>query len=218
MTIGSPTPGPLRALLQEHIAHHDRPAAVTAALAAVESGEVEIPTLYAILGDLLVGVGDAWQHGTASVWEEHLASAAIRTIVETLYPEVRRQASARPRLGMAAVFACPQDEAHDLGLRMLSDRFDLAGWDVFWLGADTPAGEIASAAETVGAGLIVLSASTHFHRVRIRALLDGLQAELPDVRVVVGGPAFTRDCCGLEDEEVLRPEEFLGRDSGRAEV
>jgi methanogenic corrinoid protein MtbC1 len=209
MTGDDSTNGGLRALLVERIAAHDKPGAVAAALSAVERGEIGVPGLYAMLSGLMAELGVSWQEGRTPVWEEHLVSGVMRTIVEALYPTVRAQADAAKRRGLTVVLACPQDESHDLGLRMLCDRFDLAGWDTHLLGADTPAGEIAAAAETLSAGLIVLSASTHFHRVRIRTLLDGLHAALPDVRVVVGGAAFTLDCCGLEDDEIMLPEEFL---------
>ena len=220
MTADPTTGSPLRTLLGERIAEHDKPGAVAAALDAVRADEIGITDLYAMLSGLMVDLGLSWQEGLTSVWEEHLASSVARTIVEALYPTVREHADAAPRRGLTAVLACPQDEPHDLGLRMLCDRFDLAGWDTHLLGADTPTGEIAAAAETLAADLVVLSASTHFHRVRIRALLDDLHSALPGVRVVVGGAAFSHDCCGLDDEEVLRPDEFFdpaGVDADRSE-
>ena len=209
MTVEDTTTGTLRALLVERISAHDKPGAVAAALAAVRSGGIDVPELYAMLSALMVGTGASWQTGLTPVWAEHLVSGVAHTIVEALYPTVRERARAVPRRGLTAVLACPQDESHELGLRMLCDRFDLAGWDTHLLGADTPTGEIAAAAEALSADLIVLSASTHFHRVRIRALLDDLHAALPGVRVVVGGAAFSRDCCGLDDAEIMRPDEFF---------
>jgi len=197
----------LRKLLDERLAAHDKPGAVSVVLEAVERGEIEMPALHALLGELLVDIGAAWQDGTCAVWEEHLASGTVRTIVEALYPRLARPASAPAR---TVVLACPQDESHDLGLRMLSDRFELAGWRTQMVGADTPSGEIVAAARALGAELIVLSASTHFHRVRIKTILDDLHSALPGVRVVVGGAAFTSDCCGLDDDEMMRPEEFFG--------
>lgn len=200
----------LQTLIRERISAHDKPGAVAAALEAVHSGAIDVPGLYAVLGTVMRDVGAAWQQGTTPVWEEHLALGTVRTIVEALYPVVRARAEAAQRIGRTVVLACPQDETHDLGIRMLSDLFDLAGWDTILLGADVPTGDIAAAAETMRADLVVLSASTHFHRMRIRDMLDALHSTLPGVRVVVGGPAFSRDCCGLAEEEVMRPEEFFG--------
>ena len=218
MTAGDTTTAHFRTLLGQRIAAHDKPGAVAAALEAVNRGEIGITGLYSMLSGLMAELGLSWQTGSTPVWEEHLVSSVARTIVEALYPTVRERAATVPRRGLTVVLACPQDESHDLGLRMLCDRFDLAGWDTHLLGADTPTGEIAAAAEALAADLIVLSASTHFHRVRIRTLLDDLHSALPGVRVVVGGAAFSQVCCGLDDEEVMRPDEFFDvADADRSE-
>jgi methanogenic corrinoid protein MtbC1 len=200
----------LRSRVHQALAAHDRPAAVAASIEAVERGDVDIPTLYdCVLAPLMADVGARWQHGSVRVWEEHLAAAAARTIVEALYPRVRELAEAAHPNGRRVLLTCPPDEAHDLGLRMLSDRFDMAGWTTFYLGSDTPAAEIAAAAHTLGVELVVLTSSTHFHRLRVRALLDELHAAVPGARVVVGGPAFVADTEGFSDEEIMRVEDWL---------
>jgi methanogenic corrinoid protein MtbC1 len=218
MTVDGTAIRSLRAALQGRIDAHDKPGAVATALSAVERGAVSVPQLYAVVGALMADLGASWQSGATPVWQEHLVSGIARTIVEALYPTIRALADTAPRRGRTVVLACPQDESHDLGLRMLCDRFDLAGWNTRLLGADSPTGDIAAAAETLGADLIVLSASTHFHRMRVRTLLDELHSALPGVRVVVGGPAFTRDCCGLDEEEIMDPAEFFGDDAGKPEA
>jgi MerR family transcriptional regulator, light-induced transcriptional regulator len=196
----------LQTLLDDALAIRDKPAAVRAALHAVESGALTVPELYRLLGGLMTQVGDRWQSGEVQVWQEHLASATVRTIVEELYPVVLRLA-ARERNGRTVVLACPENESHDLGLRMLSDRFELAGWDTCYLGADTPAAEIAAAAAAMRADLIVLSVSTHFNRIGLTAAVDTIHAVLPEARVVVGGPAFRTRPAG---DTLFDVEEFLG--------
>lgn len=202
----------LRSSIDEALAAHDKAAAVTLALDAVTSGAIGIPDLYdCVLAPVMTEVGTRWQHGTARVWEEHLAAAAVLTIVDALYPAVRRLAGEAEPIGRRVLLTCPPDEAHDLGLRMLADRFDLAGWTTFYLGADTPAAEIEDAAASLGVDLVVITSSTHFHRLRVRALLDDLKAALPNTRIVVGGPAFVADADGFDPAEILRAEEFFGR-------
>jgi methanogenic corrinoid protein MtbC1 len=203
----------LRSRLDGALATYDRSGAVRFALDAVASDAVSMPELYALLGELMSDVGARWQAGTAAVWEEHLASATVRTIVEALYPTVQRLASAASG-GRTVVLACPENEAHDLRLRMLSDRFDLAGWRTLYLGADTPAGDIAAAAETVGAELIVLSVSTHLQRTRLRETLETLRPTVPQVRVSVAQPAFSHDHPQTLGDLLFDPEEFFGTTAG----
>ena len=184
----------LRDRLDLALASRDRAAAVTTALEAVDTSRITVPELYtAVLVPLLVDTGAAWQAGTTRVWQEHFASAIVRTIVEALYPEVARLAAAAPRRGERVLLANPPQEQHDLGLRMLADRFELAGYDVIYLGTDTPASEIIDAARTVDATLVVLSASTHFNRVQLRSFVAHVREGLPGVRIAVGGPAFALD-------------------------
>jgi len=184
----------LRATLDERLSARDRAGAVSLTLGAVRDGSISVPDLYvSVLSPLLADIGSAWKHGREQVWEEHLASHTVGTIIEALYPTVISQAAKVPRLHRGALLACPPEERHELGLRMLSDRFELAGWDVTFLGGDVPLDQIVSAARTTGAELVALSVSTVFERVALREFIDRLRQELPGVRVVVGGPAFSFD-------------------------
>ncbi len=184
----------LRHRLDVALAERDRANAVAAVLEAVETGAVGVPALYTqVLGPLLVDTGAAWQAGTERVWEEHYASATVRTIVEALYPQVMRQAAAVPSRDTRVLLATPPRELHDLGLRMLSDRFELAGYSVTFLGANTPLEEIAAAAQATEADLVVLSISTIYERVELRKFLAALRDRVPGCRIRVGGPAFARD-------------------------
>jgi len=184
----------LRHTLDVALAHSDRPSAISATLDAVESGDVGVVELYTqVLGPLLVDAGAAWQAGSERVWEEHYASATVRTIVEALYPQVMRQAAAVPSRDAHVLLATPPRELHDLGLRMLADRFELAGYSVTFLGANTPLEEIAAAAQATKADLVVLSISTMYERVELREFLATLRERVPGCRIRVGGPAFARD-------------------------
>jgi methanogenic corrinoid protein MtbC1 len=199
------------------LAEHDKPSAVRAAVEAVTSGAVEIPTLYRdVLTRILADTGAAWQSGTTAIWEEHLASATVRTIVEILYPGVLKAKATVPQTGRTVLLACPPEEGHDLGLRMVADRFDMAGWSTYFLGPDTPVAEIADAARRLGADAIVMSSSTHYHRLAVRHAVDALKKELPAVDVWVGGPAFMGAATGWLPQEIVDLDALLG--DGTAEA
>jgi len=190
----NPASTELRMRLDELLQAKDRPAAVIAALDAVRDGGLGIIELYdEVLTPALVDTGNAWQRGTTQIWEEHFASSTVRTIVEALYPEVIAESALVASNGRTVLLACPPQEHHDLGLRMLADRFALGGWNAVFLGTDTPIAEICAAASALDASLVVLSASTHFNRLHLRNVVDRIKAGLPGIRVAVGGPAFTLD-------------------------
>jgi methanogenic corrinoid protein MtbC1 len=184
----------------------DRHGAVELALGSVTTGSIGVADLYTqVLGPLLGRVGSSWQHGTERVWQEHFASHTVRTIVEALYPTVIRESAAVDRVGTTALLACPPREEHELGLRMLADRFELAGWDVIYLGANTPVGEIVAAAAATDSSLVALSVSTLMERVELRCFVDELHSALPDRRIVIGGPAIKATDGVWTDDELLDP-------------
>ena len=115
------------------------------------------------------------------------------------------------------LLACPPEEAHDLGLRMVADRFDMAGWSTYFLGPDTPVEEIADAARALGVDAIVMSSSTHFHRLAVRHAVDALKKELPDMDIWVGGPAFIGAATGWLPQEMVDLDELLGEPAQPAE-
>ena len=193
------------------LAAHDKPSAVHVAIDAVANGQVTIPVLYRdVLTAILAATGTAWQRGTVAIWEEHLASATVRTIVEMLYPAVQKARVGAAESGQSVLLACPPEESHDLGLRMVSDRFDMAGWQTYFLGPDTPVEEIADAAARLGVHAVVMTSSTHFHRLAVRHAVDELKRALPHVDVWVGGPAFALGAEGWSPEEIVDLDALLG--------
>jgi methanogenic corrinoid protein MtbC1 len=199
----------LLAELAEKIDALDRAGAVRRALEAVRSGEYSIPDLYVrVLGPYLTRVGVHWQQGTEAVWQEHFASHVVRTIVEALYPSVAELAQEASTRGETILLVCPPGEAHELGLRMLADRFELAGYRSILLGADTPVREIIAAGRTTHADIIAISVSTVFERLELRDFIDDIQSGLPSARVLIGGPAFAAGLASWADDGLLDPAEL----------
>lgn len=193
------------------LAGHDKATAVRTAVEAVTSGAITIPVLYRdILSRILLDTGEAWHRGETAIWEEHMASATVRSIVEIVYPGVLKAKAEAPPSGRTVLLACPPEEGHDLGLRMVADRFDMAGWTTYYLGPDTPVEEIGAAARALGADAVVMSSSTHFHRLAVRHAVDALKKELPDTDIWVGGPAFIGAATGWLPEEIVDLDALLG--------
>lgn len=185
------------------IRRRDRAGAIATAVAAVDAGQITVPQLHAlVLSPLMQLTGARWQSGDEEVWEEHYTTGVVRTIVETLASRVTSLADAAEPVERTVVLACPPEEYHDLGLRMMLDRLLVAGYRAHFLGADVPLEELASAVRELGADTVLLSASTHYHRLRLRTYVDGLRAEVPGITVWVGGAAFARGHEGWDDEAV----------------
>ncbi|HEX5089256.1 MAG TPA: MerR family transcriptional regulator, partial [Nocardioides sp.] len=105
--------------------------------------EVLIPYLH--------DLGGRWASGEATVAQEHFASNLIRARLLGLVQDWGAGGSS------TAVVACLPGEAHDLGLVMLSLLMVRRGWQVTFLGADTPIDSLESTVASLRPSVVVLS-------------------------------------------------------------
>ncbi|MBN1632415.1 MAG: cobalamin B12-binding domain-containing protein, partial [Thermoleophilia bacterium] len=162
-----------------------------------------------VLEPFLKMVGRRWQEGRTTVWEEHLIVGAVRTAMEALYPRVlERKADVEP-VPLTVAFFCPPEETHDVGLRMLADRFALRGFRTIYVGAMTPVAQMVDCVRATGASVVCLSASTHYQRSALHEVVARLREVLPQTRIVVGGPAFAHSDRGWEQYVVHSVESLL---------
>ena len=115
-------------------------------------------TLDAALSDVVLPylheLGARWEHGEASVAEEHFASGVIRGRLLALSRGWDRG------LGPRVLLACAPGELHDLGLVTFGLALRARGWRVGYLGADTPVESATDAARAFAATFVVVSAVT----------------------------------------------------------
>jgi methanogenic corrinoid protein MtbC1 len=133
-------------------------------------------------------VGDLWEAGVVSVAQEHLASAITSRVVAGL--SAARRAS-KPWRGRVVVSAAP-NEFHELGAWMLSDLLELDGWDVSYLGANTPRQDLVTLVRSRKPAVVALSVTMPFNLERTRATIAAVreQTEPGSVRIIVGGRVF----------------------------
>jgi MerR family transcriptional regulator, light-induced transcriptional regulator len=186
----------------------DSPAAVKSALRAIDEKSVSVTGLYLdCLTPILAAVGDEWQAGSRPIWREHAASAVCRDIIGAMAPEISRIAP--EAAGKTVVLACPPEEQHDLGLRMIADLYRLNGWQSCFLGADTPVIGIIAAAKETGAETVVLSAATHYTLINIDDVVSAIAGALPDIKIMLTGPAYKDRPSAPAAAELLDPASLI---------
>ncbi|WP_162801953.1 B12-binding domain-containing protein [Ornithinimicrobium murale] len=141
----------LRERLLSSIGAFDDGAAHAVLDAALEQLGVE-EALQEVILPVLHETGERWASGSFTVAQEHFASHVVRHRLASL--ALAWDAGTGP----LAVLACPPGEQHELGLLAFGVVLGRAGWRVRYLGADTPVATLASAVETLGPELVVLSA------------------------------------------------------------
>ena len=121
----------------------------------------------------LVGLGERWQRGTASIAMEHFASNVIRGRLAGL---ARGWGSGH---GPQALLACPPGEQHDLALMMFGIVLHRNGWRIGYLGANTPVEELERAVGLSGPDLLVLAATRPGALEPLRTGLASLAGRVP---------------------------------------
>ncbi|HSH41565.1 MAG TPA: cobalamin-dependent protein [Arenicellales bacterium] len=138
-----------------------------------------------VIQPALYQLGLLWQQNRISVAQEHMASALTQTLMAQAFGRV----TPLPPNGRVVVLACVQGNQHAIGLRMVSDAFEMAGWTVNFLGADTPHEHLARHVAEHRPELVGLSVSLPFHLKSLREAVNMLRAKLGDdcPRVAAGG-------------------------------
>jgi MerR family transcriptional regulator, light-induced transcriptional regulator len=142
-------------------------------------------TLLDVFAPALITIGERWQRGEISIGQEHLATATVRSALQKLLSDPR------PEVRGTAVLACAPGERHEIGLLMLAVLLRADGWQVAYLGADTPLTDAVELADSVEAGILCVSAASG-------ETLHALEGELERLSLrdspsmVVGGRATGR--------------------------
>lgn len=133
-------------------------------------------------------LGRLWERGAITVADEHLATALTHRVLAALRPDPRERADRpRPRAMLSAV----EGEQHALGLRMAADLIEDAGYDVVYLGADTPVAALLHTVDSLSPELLGLAATMpELAPVLEQTVLEARRAN-PHLGLLVGGQAST---------------------------
>jgi len=156
--------------LQRHILHHG--------LAA---------TLERLVSPLCHAVGDAWLRGELTVFQEHLFTETLQSVLREAMAAV--DAASAPSLGRPRVLLTTLPfEPHGLGVLMAQCLLALAGCERHSLGTATPVPEIVAAAQALQVDVVALSFSLYAGRRESRRALEQLRQQLPgSVALWIGG-------------------------------
>ena len=135
----------------------------------------------------LYEVGELWETNRISVATEHMATSITDLLLALVYPAAL--AGRRP-LGRRAVVSCSVNEYHQLGARIVADTMDMHGWDVSFLGANTPARDLLDMIEERRPDLLGLSLSIYFNMAGLIRVVEAARNAFPHLDIIVGGQAF----------------------------
>ncbi len=132
-------------------------------------------------------VGRLWQINRIGVAQEHYITAVTQLVMSQLYPYI----FSGEKVGGRLVAASVGGELHEIGIRMVADFFEMAGWDTFYLGANTPTSSILETLKSRQADVLAVSATMTLHLGKVRQLIEAVRTSGPNgVKILVGGYPF----------------------------
>jgi DNA-binding transcriptional MerR regulator/methylmalonyl-CoA mutase cobalamin-binding subunit len=141
-----------------------------------------------IVAPLNAAVGDAWMRGEVAVFEEHLYTEQVSSVVRHALATIQPQGRA-PRVLLTTF----PNEMHALGLLMAESLLVVEGAWCVSLGTETPVAEIARAASAYRVHIVALSFSSASSDKLLAAGLAQLRSQLaPEVLIWAGGAAVQR--------------------------
>jgi methanogenic corrinoid protein MtbC1 len=173
---------------REALVAGDQRQAELVALEAVAMG-LPVADLYVdVITPALYAVGSGWERGELTVADEHLATG----IVEWVMARVARSATRMPaRSRERVLLAGAELEGHVVGLRMLADLIEGAGFDVRYLGAAVPVDALIDITRRLEPRIVALTASSATPATPLVEAVEGL-LRLDGVDVVLGGSGIPR--------------------------
>jgi len=136
-------------------------------------------------------IGRLWQMNQISVAQEHYCTAATQLVMSQLYPRLFVGDKSDRNL----VASCVAGDLHELGVRMVADFFEMAGWNTFYTGASTPHPDVIRTVIDRKADVLGISATITYHVHEVEKLIAAVRRN-PDcgaVKILVGGYPFNID-------------------------
>jgi methanogenic corrinoid protein MtbC1 len=147
-------PGPAHDYLLSTLSGN-RDAAITIIRDAMLADTSVATIMMDILQPAQVELGRLWEAGEISIAHEHLTTAVTQTALSLLYPRLQLN---RTWSGCSVVATSVGTEAHEVGIRMISDLLEHAGWRAAYLGADVPNQDVVDRVAQYRADVLAVSA------------------------------------------------------------
>lgn len=141
--------------------------------------------------DLMVEVGDAWHRGELSVVAEHALTARLKHMLLGVFYSDTGESSHGENVPLALCAALPH-ELHELGLMRVAIYLKHWGYNVGYLGANTPISDIEEFCSRRRPNIVVVSCASSLNTTSMIHSLQKLAVLVtPFAPVVVGGSGIS---------------------------
>ena len=154
----------------------------------VERG-VTVPEIYEhIFQATQYEVGTLWQKNVITVAHEHYCTAATQLIMSRLYPII----FSGKKNGLKLIACSVASELHEIGIRMVSDFFEMDGWDTYYMGSNMPENHLLQSLREHEANLLAISVTLPIHINRVKSIIQKVRdnPDFRDLKIMTGGYPF----------------------------
>ncbi|MEI7498893.1 MAG: cobalamin-dependent protein [Bacteroidota bacterium] len=134
-------------------------------------------------------IGRLWQTNRISVAQEHYCTGATQLVMSQLYPYLFTGEKKDRKM----VTTCVPGELHEMGARMVTDFFEMHGWDTYYLGANMPIEGVINFLIDIKPRFLAISATMTFHVSAVEEMISRIRSAtgIPsDLKIMVGGYPF----------------------------
>jgi MerR family transcriptional regulator, light-induced transcriptional regulator len=154
----------------------------------------EIREIYSkIIQRSMYRIGKLWERNRACIGTEHLATQITHSMLGVIYSQI----SPVNKKGFSVLITCVDNEYHAIGAQIISDYFELQGWQTYFLGANPPHKNIIKMVEEKKPVLLGISNNFYMNVVKLLELIDNIKNIYPDQKIIIGGQAPCN--CGCDE-------------------
>ncbi len=156
---------------------------------AVKEG-IDIKDIYLeVFSPAMVKVGEMWETNQFTIAQEHLATAITQRMMSYLYSNCFDFSADYYKAKI--IMTCAGSELHELGARMTADLLELEGYDVIYLGSNTPVFTILETILSENPDFVGISCTMSFNIKYTKELVEKIKEVNEDIKIIAGGRAYS---------------------------
>ncbi len=156
---------------------------------ALAAGATGAEVFAHVLTPAMYRIGERWERSEITVADEHRATAISNRIVGVVYEALAvEMPTSKERVIVAAV----EGDQHVMGLRMIADVLEGAGYETLYLGADTSLAGLLASIARYGPSVVALGATAPWSAAKLVDTVREVRAATPSLPIVVGGAQAER--------------------------
>jgi len=172
--------------LLNHLTSVDRTGSVSVIEEALRYNCTPAAIYNSVITPAMVDLGELWHGGRITIAHENHASQ----IVDSLINMVAQKSQRLSINGFRALVTSPSGENHWIGAKIFANLLFLEGWDVEYIGVDTPAEDLAIYLTEVEIDVVAFSVVLPGNIMSVEDAVSTIESLDNPPFVILGGPAF----------------------------